>query len=88
MTTVSDVSDLVLVVSDDCKLCDRARILLGRLGLSFREVDLADEEADSLARRGVPVVFFPVVVDGERVIAYGDISETELRRALPLEGVA
>lgn len=79
---------LVLVVSDDCKLCERARALLGRLGLAYREVDLADEEAAVLARRGVPVVFFPVLVDGERVIAYGDMSEAELRRALPFEAVA
>ena len=82
------MSDLVLVVSDDCKLCDRARALLGRLGIPFREVDLADAEAGELARRGVPVVFFPVLVDGERAIAYGDISESELRAELPLEGVA
>lgn len=79
---------LVLVVSDDCMLCERARALLERLGLAFREVDLSDEEAAELARRGVPVVFFPVLVDGEQVIAYGDISETELRRALPFEAVA
>ena len=55
---------LVLVVSADCRLCDRARELLARLGLSFCEVDLADDEAGDLARRGVPVVFFPVLVDG------------------------
>lgn len=80
--------DLVLVVSPDCKLCDRARALLARLGLPFREVDLEDGEAGELARRGVPVVFFPVLVEGERVLAYGDISEAEVRRALQLEGVA
>lgn len=79
---------LVLVVSADCRLCDRARTLLARLGLTFREVDLAEDEAGELARRGVPVVFFPVLVDGERVIAYGDISEAELRRVLPLESPA
>ena len=79
---------LVLVVSADCRLCDRARALLERLGIAFREVDLADDEAGELARRGVPVVFFPVLVDGEQVIAYGDISEAELRRALPVEIVA
>lgn len=79
------MSDLTLVVSADCRLCERARALLGRLGLSFREVELADDEADELARRGVPVVFFPVLVDGARVIAYGDISEAELRRALSAE---
>ena len=75
---------LVLVVSADCKLCDRARALLKRLGLPFREVDLEDDEAGELARLGVPVVFFPVLVDGERLVAYGDISEAELRQALAL----
>lgn len=82
------MSDLVLVVSADCRLCDRARQLLDHLGLAFREVDLADDEAGELARRGVPVVFFPVLVDGERVVAYGDITEDELRRALPAEARA
>ncbi len=88
MDDLPDVRDLVLVVSADCHLCDRARALLARLGLPFREVDLEDDEAAELARRGVPVVFFPVLADGERVIAYGDISETELRRALPMESLA
>jgi glutaredoxin len=78
---------LVLVVSEECALCDHARSLLGRLGIPFREVDLADDEAGDLARRGVPVVFFPVLVEGERVVAYGDISEAELRREL-LAGAA
>lgn len=82
------MGELLLVVSADCRLCDRARALLGRLGLSFREVDLADDEAGELARRGVPVVFFPVLVDGEQVVAYGDISEDELLGAFPVEGVA
>lgn len=59
--------------------------MLQRLGLPVREVDLEDAEADELARRGVPVVFFPVLVDGDRTVAYGDIGEAELRRALPLE---
>ena len=79
---------LVLVVSADCTLCERARALLGRLGISFREVDLTDEEAYDLARRGVPVIFFPVLVDGEQVVAYGDISEAELRHALSAEAIA
>ncbi|MDH4103373.1 MAG: glutaredoxin family protein [Thermoleophilia bacterium] len=83
-----DVRDLVLVVSADCHLCDEARALLSRLCLPFREVDLEDDEAGELAGRGVPVVFFPVLVDGEQVISYGDITEMELRRALPLEIVA
>lgn len=79
---------LVLVVSADCTLCDRARALLARLGISFREIDLADDEAGELARRGVPVILFPVLIHDDRVVAYGEISEVELRRALPLETVA
>lgn len=74
----------VLVVSDHCHLCERARRLLERLEIPYREIDLRGDEAGELARRGVPVVFFPVLVDDGRVIAYGDISESELRRALPL----
>lgn len=73
---------LVLVVSEDCRLCEKARSLLERLEVPYREVDLEDDEARELARRGVPVVFFPVLVDDGRVIAYGDISERELSAAL------
>lgn len=78
----------VLVVHADCSLCDRARALLARVGMPFREVDLEDDEARELARRGVPVIFYPVLVDGDRVIAYGDISEAELRCALPAQEIA
>ena len=73
---------LVLVVSEDCRLCEKARSLLERLEIPYREVDLGDDEARELARRGVPVVFFPVLVDDGRVLAYGDISESELSAAL------
>jgi glutaredoxin len=76
------VSQLVLVVSDDCRLCDRARAALVRLRVSFREVDIVDDEAGELAARGVPIVFFPVLLDGDRVLAYGEISETELSAML------
>lgn len=88
MADLWSVRDLVLVVSADCKLCDRARALLARIGLTYREVDLEDDEAGELARRGIPVVFFPVLVDGERVLAYGEISEGDLRRALPADATA
>ena len=74
--------ELVLVVSEDCRLCEKARSLLDRLRVPYREVDLGDDEARELARRGVPVVFFPVLVDDGRVLAYGDIAEAELSAAL------
>lgn len=79
------MSDLVLVVSPDCHLCDAARALLAGLGVAYREVDLADDEAAELARAGVPVVLFPVLVAGTRVVAYGEIGADEVRRGLALE---
>ena len=79
---------LVLVVSEDCRLCEQARLLLERLGLAFREVDLGDDEAGDLARRGIPVVLFPILLDADRIVAYGDISEADVRRALPLEAAS
>lgn len=79
------MSDLVLVTSPDCRLCDRARALLATLAVDYREVDLADDEARDLARAGVPVIFFPVLVAGTRVIAYGAIAADEVRRGLAPE---
>lgn len=77
--------DAVLVVSPDCRLCDRARELLRRLEIPFREIDLADDEAAELARKGIPVVFFPVLLDGDRLVAYGDIREADVLSALAPE---
>lgn len=72
----------MLVTSPDCHLCERARALLRELDLEYREVDLADPEAGELARLGVPVVFFPVLVSGTRVLAYGALTAAEITAAL------
>lgn len=82
MDDLPGVSELVLVVSDDCRLCDRARETLVRLHLSFREVNIVEDEAGELAARGVPIVFFPVLLHGDRVLAYGEISDKELHPML------
>src|SRR5581483_3726549 len=42
------------------------------------------DEAATLARRGIPLSFLPVLTDGERAIAYGRFSERRLRRELGL----
>lgn len=73
---------LVLVTSPDCRLCERARAALAAVGVEYREVDLAADEAGELARAGVPVVLFPVLVAGTTVLAYGGFGEAEVRAAL------
>jgi glutaredoxin len=77
-------SELRLVTSHDCHLCLHGRALLDRLGLSAREIDVESEEAQTLAARGVPLALLPVLLDGERLVAYGRFSEKRLRRELGL----
>lgn len=78
---------LVLVTAQDCHLCTHARGVLERLGgeipFVVREVDVGSDEAQALARAGVPLAFLPVLWDGARVLAYGRLSERRLRRELP-----
>jgi len=80
------VKRLLLVTAPECHLCAHAREVLGEIGaetlLAVREVDVESEEAQALAARGVPLVFLPLLWDGERVLAYGRLSERRLRREL------
>lgn len=76
------MGELLLVTTDDCHLCERARAVLGSLGVEVREAAVHTDEARALAARGIPLSFLPVLTDGERVIAYGRFSEQRLRREL------
>ncbi len=76
------VTNLVLVTSEGCHLCEHARSVLAALGVSAREIDVDSEEAQELAAFGVPLAFLPVLWDGERVVGYGRLSEKRLRREL------
>jgi glutaredoxin len=73
---------LRLIVAPDCHLCEHARAVLASLSLAVRMVDVASDEAQQLASRGVPLVLLPVLCDGEHVIAYGRLSERALRKRL------
>lgn len=73
---------LVLITSHDCHLCGHARAVLTSLQLEAREIDVDSPEAGWLASRGVPLAFLPVLWDGERVVAYGRLSEKALLKKL------
>ena len=75
---------LLLVTTTGCHFCERARQVLAGLGVSARELDAASDEAKTLAARGVPLAFLPVLTDGERVLAYGRFSEKRLGKELGL----
>jgi len=51
----------------------------------FREVSIDSPEAAALADRGVALAFLPVLVDGERVVAYGRFSQKRLQKDLQIE---
>lgn len=78
------MSGLVYVTTEDCHLCEHGREVLDSLGVERREIDDASEEAAGLAATGIPLAFMPVLTDGERVIAYGRLSEKRLRKELGL----
>jgi glutaredoxin len=73
-------ADLLLITARDCHLCVHARSVLAALSLDAREVDVDSDEAAELAARGVALAFLPVLFDGERVLAYGRLSERRLRK--------
>ena len=75
---------LTLVTQDECHFCERAHEVLEALGVAVREIRVDSEEAQTLAERGIPLAFLPVLTDGEQVIAYGRFSEKRLRKELGL----
>jgi glutaredoxin len=74
--------DLILITSEGCHFCERARVVLAAVGIEVREIDVGGDEASSLAEAGVPLAFLPVLWDREHVVAYGRFSEKWLRREL------
>ncbi len=76
--------ELLYVTGADCHLCEHGREVLATLGLEALEVDVDSADAAALAERGIPLAFLPVLTDGERVLAYGRLSEKRLRKDLSL----
>jgi len=58
--------------------------VLETLGVARREISVDSDEARALAARGIPLAFLPVLVDGNRVVAYGRLSDRRLRKELGL----
>ena len=80
--------ELILVTTDDCHLCERARTVLDALGIEAREIALASPDAETLVASGISLAFLPVLSDGTRAIAYGRFSEKRLRKELATEPAA
>jgi glutaredoxin len=69
---------LVLYTSDNCGLCEHAKSALANLGLSYEEVRVPDDHEYRLRT--------PVLEDGGRGVAEGQIDEVALRRTLRRRG--
>ncbi len=78
------MADLLLITASDCHLCAHAREVLVALSVEAREIDADSDEVAELAARGVPLAFLPVLLDGERVLGFGRLSERRLRKDLGL----
>lgn len=75
---------LIFVTGEECHLCEHGRDVLAALGIAVREIAVDSDEAAVLAASGIPLAFLPVLTDGERVIAYGRLSEKRLRKDFAL----
>jgi glutaredoxin len=84
VTNAARTNGLILITTEDCHFCRRAREVLEALDVATREIRVDSDEAAALAARGLPLAFLPVLTDGERVIAYGRVSEKRLRKELAL----
>lgn len=76
------MSGLVYITGPDCHLCEHGREVLDALEVERREISRDSDEAGTLAGRGIPLSFLPVLTDGTRVIGYGRLSEKRLRKEL------
>ena len=77
--------EALVISTPDCRLCERARTILGRLAetypLELRELGWDDPDAQSRLREdGVP--FPPAVYLDGRLAAYGRLSEGAVRKRL------
>lgn len=83
------MTDVTLLTTTDCGLCEQAKEVLQRLsaefGLTVRQVDVATDDGRELAQRA-GMAFPPgVLIDGVP-FSYGRLSERKLRRALTPKG--
>jgi glutaredoxin len=78
------VSGLIYVTAPGCHLCEHGREVLDALEVERREISIDSDEAATLAARGIPLSFLPVLTDGVRAIGYGRLSEKRLRKEFAL----
>jgi glutaredoxin len=84
VTNAARTERLILITTEDCHFCRRAREVLEALDVTAREIGVDSDEAAGLAAHGIPLAFMPVLTDGERVIVFGRFSEQRLRKELAL----
>lgn len=67
---------LTLIISDNCKACDRAKIALNRIQLKHPQVTVETIHINSFNGRRVSIT--PALLVDNKMFCYGDIDETKL----------
>lgn len=79
------MTDVTLLTTHDCALCEQAKEVLQRLTAEFdlhvRQVDVASDIGRELAQRA-GMAFPPAVLIDDEPFSYGRLSERKLRREL------
>lgn len=83
------MTNVTLLTTHDCGLCEQAKEVLERLtaefGLNVQHVDVASDTGRDLAQRA-GMAFPPGVLIDDKPFSYGRLSERKLRRALASKG--
>jgi glutaredoxin len=78
VASIPSTRNVVLYHAQGCHLCDRARDVLDRVGVTYAAVDIGgDDELEARYREWLPVV----EIDGARAFVY-HVDEHALRRKL------
>ena len=73
------MSELLLLTTHDCQLCEHSKTVLDELGVQWREIDAGSEEGERLAAIAPPIR--PVLFGADdRVLGYGRLSLKRLRK--------
>lgn len=67
---------LTLVISDDCKACERAINKLEKIKIDFPKIVTNIINVNNSSKKGILIT--PALLIDEKLFSYGDIDETKL----------
>ena len=71
---------LTLIVSDNCEVCDRAKVVLSKIHLDFPEIAVEIIHIDAYNDRKISIT--PALLINNKLFCYGDMDEMRLNKKI------